>query len=215
MLHCEFGLRLLNKVQDMIRNVNIFLLSLKQFSTLRVKATMMAISHLGGGNWGNSSGSHCVNTTSEIHGRRTTNFPLQCRCCINLETKCFYSVYICIYACKIYKRYTHKHSRVHVSFPYMCIIVHNANPWYIGIFEIKLTLEILTVRRQQHSFSTHKRMFFWKCQSFWVRKCLDQRGTWTLNLRIHAECSNQLSYKGQAFAVPLFFNTGSGGIDIF
>ena len=60
------------------------------------------------------------------------------------------------------------------------------------------------MRGQQHSFSTHERMFLWKCQSFWDRKCLDLRGIRTPNLRIHAECSNHLSYQGQTFAVPCF-----------
>ena len=32
--------------------------------------------------------------------------------------------------------------------------------------QIKFTFESLTVRGQQHSFSTHERMFLWKCQSF-------------------------------------------------
>ena len=32
------------------------------------------------------------------------------------------------------------------------------------------------------------------------RKCLDLRGTRTPNLRIHAACSNHLSYQGQIFA---------------
>ena len=72
------------------------------------------------------------------------------------------------------------------------------------IFEVKLTFERLTVCGQQHSFSTHERMFLWKCQSFWDRKCLDLRGTRTPNLLIHAECSNHLSYQGQEFAVPCF-----------
>ena len=57
------------------------------------------------------------------------------------------------------------------------------------LFEVKLTFEMLTVHRQQHSFLTHERVFLWKCQSFWDRKCLDLRGTRTPNLRIHAECS--------------------------
>ena len=47
------------------------------------------------------------------------------------------------------------------------------------IFEVKLTFEMLIVRRQQHSFSTHGRVFLWKWQSFWDRKCLDLRGTRT------------------------------------
>ena len=57
-----------------------------------------------------------------------------------------------------------------------------------------------TVRGQQHSFSTHERMFLRKCQRFWDRKCLDLRETRTPN---HRECSNHLS---QIF-VPCFFNT--------
>ena len=64
--------------------------------------------------------------------------------------------------------------------------------------------EMLTVRGQQHSFSTHERMFLWKCQSFWDRKCLDLRGIRTPDLRIQAQCSNHMSYHGQTFAVPCF-----------
>ena len=60
------------------------------------------------------------------------------------------------------------------------------------------------MRRQQHSFSTHERVFLLKCHSFWDRKCLDLRETRTPNLRIHAECSNHLSYQGQTFVVPCF-----------
>ena len=43
-----------------------------------------------------------------------------------------------------------------------------------AIFKVKLTVHV-----QQHSFPTHGRMFLWKCQSFWDRKCLDLRGTRT------------------------------------
>ena len=38
--------------------------------------------------------------------------------------------------------------------------------------------------------------------SLWDRNCLDLRGYQTPNLRIHAECSNHLSHRGQIFAVP-------------
>ena len=31
------------------------------------------------------------------------------------------------------------------------------------LFEIKLTFEMLTVRRQQHLFPTHELMILWKC----------------------------------------------------
>ena len=46
----------------------------------------------------------------------------------------------------------------------------------VDIFKVKYTIEILTVRGQQQSFSTNVRMFLWMCQSFWDRKCLDLRG---------------------------------------
>ena len=78
----------------------------------------------------------------------------------------------------------------------------------IDIFEVKLTFEMLTVRGQQHSFSTYGWMFLWKCQSFWDRKCLHLRGNQTPNLRIHAECSYHLSYQGQTFAVPCLWILG-------
>ena len=58
------------------------------------------------------------------------------------------------------------------------------------------------MRGQQHSFSTHERVFLWK---FWDRKCLDLRGSRTPNLRIHAKCSNLVSYQGQTFAVSCVF----------
>ena len=47
----------------------------------------------------------------------------------------------------------------------------------IDTFEVKLTFDFSTVHGQQHSFSTHERMLFWKCQSFWNRYSLDLRGT--------------------------------------
>ena len=57
------------------------------------------------------------------------------------------------------------------------ITIENEIDIYMNIcFEVKLTLIILTVRGKQHSFSTHERLFLWKCQSFWDRKCLDLRG---------------------------------------
>ena len=68
--------------------------------------------------------------------------------------------------------------------------VLNTGSGAINIFEVKLTFDMLTVRGQQHSFSSHERVFLWKCQRFWDRKCLDLRGARTPNLRIHAKCSN-------------------------
>ena len=58
------------------------------------------------------------------------------------------------------------------------------------------------MRGQHQSFSIHEQMFLWKCRSFRDRKFLDLRGTRTPSLRIHAECSNHLSYQGQTSAVP-------------
>ena len=80
--------------------------------------------------------------------------------------------------------------------------VLNTGSGGIDIFEVKLTFEMLTVRGQQHSFSTHERMFLWNWQSFWDRKCLDLTGTRTPNFLIHTECFNLLS--DQTFAVPCF-----------
>ena len=44
-----------------------------------------------------------------------------------------------------------------------------------------------------------------KVSKFWDRKCIDLRRTRTPNLRIHAECSNLLSYQGQTFAMIAIF----------
>ena len=41
---------------------------------------------------------------------------------------------------------------------------------------MKLTIEILPLRWQQHSFLDHKRMFLWNCRRFWDRECLGLRG---------------------------------------
>ena len=73
--------------------------------------------------------------------------------------------------------------------------------WIVkGISEVKLTFQ--TALGQQHSFSA-RHTNGCSCESaFWDRKCLDLRGTQTLNLRILAECSKHLNYQGQAVAVP-------------
>ena len=52
---------------------------------------------------------------------------------------------------------------------------------------------MLTVRGQEHWFSTHERMFLSKCRRFGKRQYHDLKGTRTSNLRIHAEWSNRLS----------------------
>ena len=83
-------------------------------------------------------------------------------------------------------------------------------------FEVKLTLEILTVRGQQHSFSTREWMFLCKGQSFWDRKCLDLWGT-TRTPQPSDSCRmlSPFELSEPDICCSMFFNTGSGGIDIF
>ena len=69
--------------------------------------------------------------------------------------------------------------------------------WWYRFFWSKVNIWYVNCARATAFISTHERLFMWKCQSFWDRKCLDLRGTPTPNLRIHAECSNHLSYQGQ------------------
>ena len=45
---------------------------------------------------------------------------------------------------------------------------------------------MLTVHGQQHSFSIHERMFLWKCQIFWDKKCLDGHSKWRWLGNIHS-----------------------------
>ena len=68
--------------------------------------------------------------------------------------------------------------------------------WRYRYFLSEVSIWYVNCVGNSHSYSTHERVFLWKCQSFWDRKCLDLRGTRTPNLRIHAECSNLLSYQG-------------------
>ena len=97
------------------------------------------------------------------------------------------------------------------------LLPHVFEYWLCDIdsFEVKLTFEMLTVRGQQHSFSTHERMSLLKCQIVETKNeknVLGEGGT--LNLRIHAECSNHFELSGQDICCPMFLNTSSGGIQI-
>ena len=60
---------------------------------------------------------------------------------------------------------------------------------YVYVTHPFLSFEMSTVRGQQHSFSTHGRVFLRKWQRFWDRKYLNPGGSRTPNLRIHIECS--------------------------
>ena len=57
----------------------------------------------------------------------------------------------------------------------------------MDISEVKYTFEMLTVHGQQHTFSTHDRMFFLKYWRFWDRRYLDLMGTWTLNVFLYCK----------------------------
>ena len=77
--------------------------------------------------------------------------------------------------------------------------------WWYRYFWSKVSIWNDNCVRATAFIFTHERVFLWKCQSFWDRKCLHLRGTRTPDLRIDAECSNLLSYPGQTFAVPCFW----------
>ena len=85
-----------------------------------------------------------------------------------------------------------------------CTSASEATTNSMCILEVKLTFEMLTVRGQQHSFSTHGG----SCESvkgFETENVSTWGGTRTPSLWIHAECLNRLnhlSYQGQTFAVP-------------
>ena len=74
----------------------------------------------------------------------------------------------------------------------------------IDIFLAKLTFKISTACMPTTVFIGSRRDVLEKVSKFLRQKCLDPGGTRTPNLRIHAECSNHLSYRGQTFAIPCF-----------
>ena len=97
------------------------------------------------------------------------------------------------------------------------VAVINSPVWQPScIFEAELTFEMFTVRGRQHSFSTHERVFSWKCQSFWDRKYLDLRGTGAPTLTFEF-MPNSLTYWAirARHLLSNVLNIGSGGIDIF
>ena len=90
--------------------------------------------------------------------------------------------------------------------------------YYVHFCEVKLTFEMLTMRGQQHSFSTHGRVFFWKCQSFRDRKCIDLSGAlpfipdnlwvlWSLAIPLDDSGSVLLQYNHLAMLRKLLFIT--------
>ena len=78
-------------------------------------------------------------------------------------------------------------------------------------FQVKLTSEMLTVRGQQHSFSTHER----KLSKFLRQKMCRPEGD--SNPQPSDSCRMLLPFElsGPEIFCPMFLNTSSGGIDIF
>ena len=78
-------------------------------------------------------------------------------------------------------------------------------------FEVKLTFEMVTVR--QHLFWIHDHIFLWNCRRFW-----DKNASIWGELETFGFMSNALTIwvlSGPDICSPMFWNTGSGGIDIF
>ena len=77
--------------------------------------------------------------------------------------------------------------------------------FYVSIFfKVKLGFVMLTVRGKRHSFSTHERILLWKHQSFWDRKCLDLRGTRTLQPSDSCRMLDQFKLLGPDICCPMF-----------
>ena len=70
---------------------------------------------------------------------------------------------------------------------------------------VQLTFEMSTVPGQQYSFSTHKKMFLWKCRNFWDRKCLDPNGTLTPQLSDSCQMFWPFRLSGQTFSISCFW----------
>ena len=56
-----------------------------------------------------------------------------------------------------------------------CFLPGGWKRWVIIAFWSKINIWNVDWAGQQHSFP-HERMFLWKCQSFWDRKCFDSGG---------------------------------------
>ena len=98
--------------------------------------------------------------------------------------------------CSNLLRYQAKHLLSHVSEHWL---------WRYRYFWSKVNIwNVNCARATAFIFDTQTGVLVKVSKSFWDRKCLDLRGTRTPNLRIHAVCSNLLSYQGQTFGVPCF-----------
>ena len=84
------------------------------------------------------------------------------------------------------------------------------------IFEVKLTFEMLTVRGQQHSFSTHERVFVLVKVSKLLRQKMS-RPEGDSNPQPSDSCRmlQPIELSGPDICCPMFLDTDSGGIDIF
>ena len=99
----------------------------------------------------------------------------------------------------------------HMSIGYWVLICHCHGLlfWYFPRYRyIVLNIWNVSCAREAHSFSTHERMFLWKCRSFIKRKYLDLRGlepptfgfmpnalsTWAIRARPYSHYSHTLEY---------------------
>ena len=71
-------------------------------------------------------------------------------------------------------------------------------------FQVKLAFEMLTARATAFIFDTRTDVLV-KVSKVLRQKLSRPERDSNPNLRIHAECSNHLSYQGQTFAVPCFW----------
>ena len=78
----------------------------------------------------------------------------------------------------------------------------------VQIYILKLSFGMWTVHGQRYSFSTHWRMFFWKCRSFWNRN-VSTRGALELPTFVFMPNAPTIWVIRARHLLPHVFNTGS------
>ena len=96
------------------------------------------------------------------------------------------------------------HMMIFIYFIYIYMYI------YVCVF-VKLEFEMSTVHGQQHSFSTHERIFLRECQNIWDKKCFDPGVTWTPTFIPTAE-PFELPVPNICYSI--FCCTGSSNIEI-
>ena len=152
-----------------------------------------------------------------LHSRELCTWSAFCR------LSCFIVVFIAykelFEKCPVWLN--HWHWPVHVKQPWRIWVKHNVNTLSIDDIARRTQSSINYIAYAMGYYyilecnaDTTLSIHWSLCWSDRDRKCLDLRGARTPNLRIHAECSNHLSYQGQT-CCPMYLNTGSDVIDIF